>query len=248
MNSGWFDKYRRLLAAILAIAVLIAAFYVLYNARLVTNRIAQEQSRINTDLSRLLVTSEVYMALLFLFGLGLLVLILFVVAILFQWAGLASKSQAFGLPRGSISAVLALSFVMLFALLSVYFYSDLSSQQRSSRIAGLTKASLNSIPIETIESSVKRGNGTYTVYIRPQKSQSSIDFSKQVMTIVSTLMSAIAGFYFGAKATNARKPKTPPNPPNDPPNDPPNSSSPKGSRVRVELPESARTSRGAADG
>jgi hypothetical protein len=54
-------------------------------------------------------------------GVILLILVLTIVAAIFEFLDLANKNQAMGLPEGSIRAVIALSLIVLFAILAVYF-------------------------------------------------------------------------------------------------------------------------------
>jgi hypothetical protein len=59
-------------------------------------------------------------------GVLVLILMLTVVAIIFSILGLTNKEQAMGLPEGSIRAVIALSLIVLFAILSVFLYQGVS--------------------------------------------------------------------------------------------------------------------------
>jgi hypothetical protein len=58
-------------------------------------------------------------------GVIVLMLVLCLVALAFSILGLADKDQAMGLPEGSIRAVIALSLIVLFAILSVFLYQSL---------------------------------------------------------------------------------------------------------------------------
>ena len=60
-------------------------------------------------------------------GVVVLIFMLTVVAMMFSILGLANKDQAMALPEGSIRAVIALSLIVLFAILSVFLYQGVST-------------------------------------------------------------------------------------------------------------------------
>ena len=60
-------------------------------------------------------------------GVVVLVFALSIVAAIFAFLGLADRAQAMALPDGSIRAVIALSLVLLFAILSVFLYEGVST-------------------------------------------------------------------------------------------------------------------------
>ncbi len=59
-------------------------------------------------------------------GVVVLVLLLTAVATLFSILELTDGKQALGLPEGSIRAVIALSLIVLFAILSIFLYNGIS--------------------------------------------------------------------------------------------------------------------------
>jgi hypothetical protein len=60
-------------------------------------------------------------------GMLLLLTTLAAVSVAFGHFGLSDKSQALALPEGSIRAVIALSLVIIFAILTVFLYGTLAS-------------------------------------------------------------------------------------------------------------------------
>jgi hypothetical protein len=54
------------------------------------------------------------------------------VAVTFSVAGLTDRTQALGLPEGSVRAAIALSLIVIFAITSIYLYSSLSEADASS--------------------------------------------------------------------------------------------------------------------
>lgn len=76
------------------------------------------------------VTNELSLPLLAISGVVALLGALAVVAISFALTNLSDRTQALGLPSGSVRAVIALSLVVLFAILSVYLFSSLHNGGR----------------------------------------------------------------------------------------------------------------------
>jgi hypothetical protein len=93
--------------------------------------------------------------------------------VVFVRSGLSNRNYALGLPDGSIRAIIALSLILLFAILAVFLYI---------------------------------GQGGFGTTIQPTAAQT--DIAKQLVTTLSTLVVAIASFYFGS--TTVREAKKPP--------------------------------------
>lgn len=128
---------------------------------------------------------------------------------------LSDASQALGLPEGSVRAVIALALVLLFAILSIFLYSDLASGGQTT-VGNLTVTQkdrmVNTLPpsqLLSVTTPAPVANGTpsptgYTVSYRASNPASE-DFAKQVLILIGTLVTAVASFYFGAKtATSAQ--------------------------------------------
>jgi uncharacterized RDD family membrane protein YckC len=136
-----------------------------------------------------------------------------IVSLAYAAVGLAEPQQALGLPQGTVRAVIALSLLFIFLLASLYLYGDLSSKSKGlGRVftsTGVTEETLKSWRTEDPDSIVsinRRIEGEETVYdVQRQfgQSETSEDFAKQILTTVSTLVVAIAGFYFGTRAVAA---------------------------------------------
>jgi hypothetical protein len=135
---------------------------------------------------------------------GLLILLSFVVAV-FAALNLSRGTHSLGLPEGSVRAVIALSLILIFAIQAVYLYGDLGGIEIST---GITQTQLDAIPKEQIASIQPRevdGKTVFDVKHRVEKSEASVDFAKQILTTVSTLVVAVAGFYFGTRAVTAAR-------------------------------------------
>jgi nitrogen fixation/metabolism regulation signal transduction histidine kinase len=136
-------------------------------------------------------------------GVVVLILLLTAVATMFSILGLTNKDQAMGLPEGSIRAVIALSLIVLFAILSVFLFQsisvggarfkidEMSTNDRTEFIRSHTNA-------RDIQSSETKGKpGFYDVTYR-SANPASEDFAKQLLVLLGTLMTAITSFYLGA--------------------------------------------------
>jgi hypothetical protein len=151
--------------------------------------------------------SETTLPLLAIGGVLILVLMLTIVTAVFWWLGLTNNTQAMGLPEGSIRSVIALSLIVLFAILSVYLFENVSTGGQLNTIQNLsinerdlflkdhpTVRDFQSRLSEKPEDSAK---GLYTVTYR-SANPTGDDFAKQILILLGTLMTAITSFYLGA--------------------------------------------------
>jgi hypothetical protein len=141
----------------------------------------------------LLDSSTQSFVLLVIFGVIDLVAVLTLAGRVFLRTGLECKDEALGLPNGSVRALIALSLIIIFAIMSIYMYTQLTPQQT------VWHAGINQTVI--------LGNGTLItpapnagVDVILQPSEAQKNFSLQTITTASTLVVALAGFYFGTKA------------------------------------------------
>jgi hypothetical protein len=160
------------------------------------------------------------LALLAIGGVVVLILLLTAVAMIFSILSLTNPAQAMGLPEGSIRAVIALSLIVLFAILSVFLYQGVSTSGPLNTIANLsdteraefirshpTARDIQSVLVK--EPPLKNTDGTpkyfYDVSYRSTNATAD-DFAKQLLVLLGTLMTAITSFYLGAgTATSAAK-------------------------------------------
>jgi len=143
-------------------------------------------------------------------GVVVLILLLTAVATMFSILGLTNKTQAMGLPEGSIRAVIALSLIVLFAILSIFLYQGISNGGARFKIDEMSTADraefIRNPNARDIQSSETKGKpGFYDVTYRSANTASE-DFAKQLLVLLGTLMTAITSFYLGAgTATSAVK-------------------------------------------
>jgi hypothetical protein len=126
------------------------------------------------------------------FGIIDLLVALTIASMIFRHLRMNCTDEALGLPRGSIRALIALSLIIIFAIMAVYMYSQLGPVPYSIG-ANVTIA----YPNGTINA-----NPNGTILIR-EVSQAQKDFSLQTLTTVSTLVVAIAAFYFGSRSVES---------------------------------------------
>lgn len=130
-------------------------------------------------------------------GVVALVLVLAVLVGLFKRMGLTDSRFALGLPNGSISAIIALMLILVFAMLSVLVQVNVGYEVRRVTV---TLSQADQIPGAEI---LSRNCGSILCDIdrRVEKSPAAIDIGKQLVTTVSTLVVAISAFYFGSAQT-----------------------------------------------
>lgn len=133
-----------------------------------------------------------------------LVILLCSMAVVFASFDLQDKSQALALPEGSIRAVIALMLIVLFAILSIYLYGSLARRELSH--LGVVDVTTRDTLVRTygdrniFSSATSDGNG-FNVWLLQATSDEGIDFAKQLLVLVGTLVTSISSFYFGSKTT-----------------------------------------------
>ena len=122
--------------------------------------------------------------------------------------GLSDKTQALGMPEGSVRAMLALALLGLFAILasSVLIQPDQrkSAGLQAADVTALIKNNPDAHDIVQIAEPAAAGGSqptTYTVTFTSPRQLS--DSAKQMLTLVGTLMTAVISFYFGTASARA---------------------------------------------
>ncbi len=129
------------------------------------------------------------------------------VGVTFSVAGLSDKTQALGLPEGSIRAAIAFSLVVIFSIVSIYFYTS----------ANAVATALGEVAIKTAEGTASAtpagaANVSAAVANANAAATTANDFAKTILAVVGTLMTAVTSFYFATRgattpiATTASKP------------------------------------------
>jgi hypothetical protein len=136
-------------------------------------------------------------------GVVVLIFMLAAVAMVFSALGLSNRELAMGLPEGSIRAVIALSLIVLFSILSIFLYQGVSQGGNVVTIAEMSAADraqfikdhTNARDIQSVPTKGK--DGSFDVSYRSTNAASE-DFAKQLLVLLGTLMTAITSFYLGA--------------------------------------------------
>lgn len=132
-------------------------------------------------------------------------IVLLMIAVVLKAAGLNTGrgQSALGLPEGSISAVIALMLLILFAISSVFVFTQISeSEQAGTEATGLTNTDVQGLPPDRILDIDRIGEGdaaTYTVRLARVTTESN-EVGKTTLATISTLLVAIVGFYFGQRS------------------------------------------------
>jgi hypothetical protein len=135
-------------------------------------------------------------------GVMALLVSLALVSLTFSLAGLSDRSEALGLPRGSVRAVISLSLIVLFAITSFAFQGSFTGGlQKTDPLTEADAATLRAnLHGDELVASLPSGDAQRpTVVVYRTGSRASEDFARQVFTIVGTLMTALASFYFGSR-------------------------------------------------
>ena len=165
------------------------------------------------------VPNELGLPVLAIFGVVALLASLSFVAISFNRVNMSDRTQALGLPQGSVRAVIALSLVVLFAILSVYLFSSLNNSGRIQRdwclvdkermmlANSLRTGEIVSDRAMTTEEVAAHCNAAppeqrFVVGFRDAGDPAGVDFAKQLLIFVGTLVTSVASFYFGSKAVS----------------------------------------------
>jgi hypothetical protein len=150
-GEGYCSYARVFFFALLALSITVVAIYY-----------------VGLGLSKAPDMPEVQLPLLVIAGVIGLLAAINCVAIAFAAIGISDPNEALGLPKGSIRALIALSLILIFAIMSTFLWWHLDS--------------------------------TNTEKVR---------FAQQILTTVSTLVVAIAGFYFGTRSAETTPVKEP---------------------------------------
>ena len=125
-------------------------------------------------------------------------------ASIFDHYKLSDKYEALGLPSGSVRALIALTLILIFAIMVIFMSSNLAVIKEYQYVGNST---LGNSTVIYGGKEYTATNGTITLLVGP--SEAAINFSNQVLTTVSTLVVALAGFYFGTRSVAQAQQKEP---------------------------------------
>lgn len=121
--------------------------------------------------------------------------------------GRKGRTDALGLPSGSVGAIIALMLLLIFSLLSVFLFSEMRAGEGDGFVStGVTVDAIKSLPQERIlEVTVENPQAeaaarTFQVKLAAAHPASD-DFARAAALTVGTLLTTVVGFYFGQRAT-----------------------------------------------
>jgi hypothetical protein len=149
--------------------------------------------------------------------LGIMILLgtLSLVAMLFKQLELTDPKQPLALPPGSMRATIALALIVLFAIFSITLYLSISNAGVPYTVAGLREAERNALVLATpsrvivaeeddcataAKDACPKDDRRYKVTLRAASSTEGIDFAKQLLVLVGTLMTSVTSYYFATRA------------------------------------------------
>lgn len=125
----------------------------------------------------------------------------------YRSVGMTDKRHALGLPEGSVRAIIALILIFFFFVAITFIYFSAARGGPDRALQGVTPAQFAQIPIsDLISSTPVPATGiptSYNAVVRGTVSPTAQDIGKNVISILGTLIAAIAAFYFGSKSATS---------------------------------------------
>jgi hypothetical protein len=151
-------------------------------------------------------------------GLALVVVLMSVLVIIYSVIGVSDRTQALGLPEGSVRALIAFSLVLIFVCLGAFLYNSVSNSALipGGKSARITEAQLSDLKTQFVVASepARKTDGSVemdtdgksplynaTYFIKPGKDGE--DFAKQIFTTLATVFVSVISFYFGSSTTSS---------------------------------------------
>lgn len=135
-------------------------------------------------------------------GVIVLLIVISLVTFTFSVLGLASPTEALGLPDGSVRAVIALMLLVLFSIVSIFLYNSVAAGGGTVRhIEHVPDEQLSAMraQVSIVAAVPETPAGTSTVYYRNVNAAGD-DIAKQLIVLLGTLVTAVSSFYFGSNA------------------------------------------------
>jgi hypothetical protein len=146
-------------------------------------------------------------AVLVLVGLAAFIAIMNVLSVTAHLMGIANKNQPFGLPDGTVRAILTIAFIVLVGVLSSYLLTNSSGRNPFGQeiiMSGIAAKDADATAQRLLADgvvSIERGTGDRVdIHFHPRRDyRLADDVAKQILTMLSTILAAMIGFYFGAQ-------------------------------------------------
>ena len=137
-------------------------------------------------------------------------LLLYLGTLILRALDMGAPAEALGMPEGSIRALIAMSLILIFAIIGIQVFAA-GSAGTELVSTGLTQAQIDALRADgaiVVSQALLTpvpappAEPLYNVTTRTVMTQEAHDFGLQLMTTVSTLVVAVAGFYFGSRAVS----------------------------------------------
>jgi hypothetical protein len=146
-------------------------------------------------------------------GLALVVGLMILLLLFYKITGVEDKTQALGLPSGSVRALIAFCLVLMFVSMGVFLYQGVSAPALGRTASNQTqkdveylKAHFDSViaqPALIVDGKpAPADNPLYNVTYYPT-SKDAVDFAKQMFAQLATVFVTVIGFYFGSSTAAA---------------------------------------------
>jgi hypothetical protein len=145
------------------------------------------------------------------FGVMILFGALALTASLFSKLNLSDRTQALALPEGSIRAAIALSLIVLFAIIAILLHQQAATpyvvpsldeaekqnlvQQNAQRVLAVVPRCMQGGPTCDVAHRV------YDIHLLPAPTPESTDIAKQLLILIGTLVTSVVSFYFGSRSS-----------------------------------------------
>lgn len=128
---------------------------------------------------------------------------------MFHRAALTNDAEALGLPAGSVRALIALSFIVMFLIMAV-FLQVRAGVQESGRVEGVSveefERMLSDPAVIVLSATVEQSNPLVrSVVLGRLPTEAESRFADRMFSTVSTIVVALSAFYFGTRSVTAAR-------------------------------------------
>jgi hypothetical protein len=151
---------------------------------------------------------------LLLVGIAAFIALMNILSVSSHLIGITNAAQPFGLPEGTVRAILTIAFIVLVGVLASYLLTNSSGREPFGDafvMRGIAAKDADSIVQRLLPdslASIERSTGDKVdIQVRPRRDyRLADDVAKQILTMLSTILAAMIGFYFGAQTPGLAPP------------------------------------------